>query len=59
MNVDTGKVYTTDREIEAARTRKEPLVEVSPRVAKLLGIGRAQRVRDLRRKRRLARAARP
>lgn len=57
MNVDTGKVYTDDESIRKAFERGENLVQISPKVAKLLGIGRARRVRELRRRRRMRRQA--
>ena len=53
MNSDTGKVYTNDAAIADARTRGERLVPISDRAAKLLGIGRAKRLQDLRARRKL------
>ena len=57
MNVETGKVYTDHESIRKAFDRGERLVPISPKAAKLLGIGRARRVRELRRRRKLNRRA--
>lgn len=38
MNTDTGQIYR-DMEIEAAKLRGEPIVEVSERVADAVAIG--------------------
>jgi hypothetical protein len=35
MNPDTGRVYVTEEEINAARKRGEPLEPIGPRVAEL------------------------
>jgi hypothetical protein len=55
MNVDTGKVYTTESEIRAARERGENLVPVSKRVAELMSFARQERTRQARNKRKAAR----
>lgn len=57
MNIDTGKVYTDLAEIDRARARGERLTPISDKAAKLLGIGRAKRLQELRRHRRRAKAA--
>lgn len=39
MNTGTGQVYRGLTQIEAAKLRGEPIVEVSPRVARLVELG--------------------
>lgn len=41
MNTDTGKIYYTKEEIEAARKRGEPIVPVSDEVAMAQMVGQA------------------
>lgn len=55
MNIDTGKVYTTEPEIEAAKDRGENLVPVSKRVADLISFARKERTQQLRNKRKAER----
>lgn len=50
MNTDTGRIYRTAEEIEAARKRGEPLVEVSPLVAEQMEVGRDTMNRKARRR---------
>lgn len=51
MNTDTGRIYRGEAEIEAARQRGEPLVEVSERVAQLVEAGQyAARLANIRAK---------
>jgi hypothetical protein len=57
MNPDTGKVYTGP-DVQRAIDRGERLVPISEKAAKLLGIGRAKRVQQLRRRRRLMKRTR-
>lgn len=42
MNTETGQIYRGVEEIEAARERGEPVVEVSNRVAKLMERAQSQ-----------------
>ncbi len=51
MNTDTGKVYTDEASIEAAKERGENLVPVSKRVAELISFARKERSQQLRNKR--------
>jgi hypothetical protein len=51
VNIDTGKVYEGDVAVEKAIKRGERLVEVGPRVAKLLRQSREARAEMLRMKR--------
>lgn len=53
MNIETGKVYR-GLDVDKAVARGERLVPISEKAAKLLGIGRAKRVRALRAQRRAA-----
>ncbi|HVH53608.1 MAG TPA: hypothetical protein VNA32_05675 [Actinomycetota bacterium] len=46
MNTETGRIYREQEEIEAARKRGEPVVEVSERVAELMEL--AHKVEDQR-----------
>lgn len=39
MNSNTGQLYTTTFEIESAKQRGESLVEVSPKVARIVRAG--------------------
>lgn len=47
MNTDTGKIYTGENEIAAARKRGERLALVSERAAQLVTAAREQKLRDL------------
>lgn len=49
MNTKTGQIYRSKREIEEAKARGEPLVEVSPEVADLMAMGLTARNRKERR----------
>jgi hypothetical protein len=50
MNTDTGQVYRTQVEIDAAQARGEPLARVSERVADAVEIGMSHLNRHERRK---------
>ena len=56
MNTNTGQIYRTKEEIEAAKARGEPLVPVSDRVAEIIEAG--HRALNRRERRRLAAEAR-
>lgn len=63
MNPESGRIYRTTEEIEAARSRGEPIVQVSERVADAVEIGsevlnRAERRLRAREERRAAKRAR-
>lgn len=49
MNTDTGRIYRTLDEIDAAKRRGEPLVEVSKEVAALMEEGQESLNRKARR----------
>ncbi len=58
MNTETGKIYKTAEEIEAARKRGEPLVPISDYVAEVMEAGHTALNRKERRKQKsLARRA--
>ena len=42
MNTDTGRIYRTAEEIEAAKKRGEPLVEIATTVADMMEAKRDQ-----------------
>lgn len=59
MNTETGQIYNTLPEIEAARSRGEPLAMVSETVAKTMRAGqRVQAKATAKRKRKQARQSR-
>jgi hypothetical protein len=59
MNTETGHIYSTSPEIDAARVRGEPLVMVSETVVKTMRAGqRAQAKAMAKRKRKQARQSR-
>lgn len=58
MNTNTGQIYQGVYEIEAARERGEPVVEVSPRVAKLMTEALDRRRRRAKSRRAMQKASR-
>lgn len=55
MHIATGKVYTTDVDITAARARGEELMPLDAAQQRLLGIGTAKRKQAARRQKKLTR----
>lgn len=59
MNTDTGAIYRTQAEIDAALGRDEPLAVVSERVVKLISAGRqAEAKAAAKRRRKMAKQSR-